>query len=351
MTMTDSAATSLIAAFPEPVLLADAKGIVTFANLAAMELFGRHSRGMHLRAILRQPEAAGALEQARAGDPEAKADFVVSGHSGEAVWRVTPRVLGDSTMMVTLRDVSDIAAAETQRRDFVANVSHELRSPLTVLNGFIETLQGPAGNDPAARAEFLGIMAQETARMTGLVADLLSLSRVESSERVRPRTPVSVTMAIRSTLAALRPQIAKSAVQVICDLPEDLPDVPGDHDQLVQVFRNIVENALRYGAGGGRVDIRARPCPAVSGIPGPAVRVTVQDFGEGVDPVFIPRLTERFYRADTARSRASGGTGLGLAIVKHIVGRHRGRLTIRSASGQGTSVDVVLPCADPAEPG
>ena len=347
MNMTDNSATALIAAFPEPVLLADADGRVTFANHAALELFGRRTRGMHLRAILRQPEVTGALDRAIAGDAEVEADFIVTGHSGETVWRVTPRMLGHRGMVVLLRDVSDIAAAEAQRRDFVANVSHELRSPLTVLAGFIETLQGPAGNDPAVRDEFLAIMAQETARMTGLVADLLSLSRVEGSERVRPRTPVCVALAIRTTLAALRAQIADTGVAVDCDLPETLPEVPGDHDQLVQVFRNIIENALRYGASGGRVGIRASRCEASPGIPGPVVRVTVQDFGEGVDPVFIPRLTERFYRVDAARSRASGGTGLGLAIVKHIIGRHRGRLVIRSAPGQGTTVDVILPCVDP----
>lgn len=336
---------ALLNALPDPVLLADGDGYVTAANPAARDLLGAGVLGLHLRAVFRQPEVSTALDRVARDGGAAEADILFSGESTDTRWRVTLHRAESGGWVVSLRDVSEIVAAEAQRRDFVANVSHELRSPLTVLAGFIETLQGTAGADPDTRAEFLDIMAQEAARMTGLVADLLSLSRVENTQRIRPRDPVSPEAVVRATVAALRPQAEAAGVRVDLDLPGDLPEVPGDHDQLVQVFCNLLENALKYGARGGRVEISGTQLAQVAGIDGPALRIRVQDWGEGVDPVFIPRLTERFFRVDKARSRESGGTGLGLAIVKHIVARHRGRLVIRSQPGQGASFDVLLPRA------
>jgi len=314
------------------------------ANPPATDLFGARIAGAQIRAHLRQPEVAGMLERVLAGAQQGSANFTSTSGSRETVWHVIARHVGDGTVVLSLGDVSDIEAAEAQRRDFVANVSHELRSPLTVLSGFIETLQGPAGDDPGARAEFLAIMASQSERMTGLVADLLSLSRVEAAEKIRPRTPVSIDMVLQATLAALRPQIEAAQIAVSYQVPNTLDDIPGDYDQLVQVFHNLIENALKYGSGGGRIEVSAQQMTAMPGFDGPVLRVSIRDFGEGIDPVHIPRLTERFYRVDKARSRDSGGTGLGLAIVKHILSRHRGRLLIRSAQGEGTVFDAVLPC-------
>ncbi len=336
---------TLLHALPDPVLLADGDGYVTEANPPALELLGAGALGLHLRAVFRQPEITAALDRVARDGGAAEADILFSGENADARWRVTLHWPEGGPWVVSLRDVSEIVAAEAQRRDFVANVSHELRSPLTVLAGFIETLQGTAGADPDTRAEFLDIMAQECARMTGLVADLLSLSRVENAQRIRPRDPVSIAAVLHATIAALRPQIEATGVRVELDLPEDLPEVPGDHDQLVQVFHNLLENALKYGPSGGRVAIGCTQLSGFAGVGGAALRVRVQDWGEGVDPVFIPRLTERFFRVDKARSRESGGTGLGLAIVKHIVARHRGRMVIRSQPGEGACFDVVLPLA------
>ncbi len=334
---------ALIAALPEPVLLVARTGEVRAANQAAVELFGRQIRDSHLRAHLRQPDVVAMLDRALAGSPHETAQFVTSSASAETVWQVTARPMGIDALVVSFRDVSDREAAEAQRREFVANVSHELRSPLTVLAGFIETLQGPAANDAEARAEFLAIMAREAERMTGLVADLLSLSRVEGVEKIRPRTPVAIDMVLRATLAALRPQIEAAGLEVALELPDDLPEVPGDYDQLVQVYHNLIENAVKYGAHGGRIEIVARRIPAMTGFEGEVLRVSVTDHGEGVDPIHIPRLTERFYRVDRARSRDQGGTGLGLAIVKHIISRHRGRLCIRSSPGAGATFTTLLP--------
>ncbi len=334
----------LIAALPLPVLVVDMEGFVQAANPAARELFGLRIEGAQIRAHLRQPEMAVMLERVLGGQAEGCATFVTSSASRETMWQVIARAMPPGLIMLSLTDISDIEAAEAQRRDFVANVSHELRSPLTVLAGFIETLQGPAGADPAARTEFLAIMAEQATRMGGLVADLLSLSRVEAAEKIRPRTPVSIDMVLKATLAALRPQIDAAKMQLDYMVPADLPDIPGDYDQLVQVFHNLIENGVKYGATGGRLEIGAQKLAVLPGFDGPVLRVSIRDFGEGIDPIYIPRLTERFYRIDKARSRDSGGTGLGLAIVKHILSRHRGRLVIRSAIGEGASFEALLPC-------
>jgi two-component system, OmpR family, phosphate regulon sensor histidine kinase PhoR len=334
---------AFIAALPEPVLLVARSGHVNAANQAAVELFGAQIRNAPIRAHLRQPEVAAMLDRVLAGESADSACFTATSANAETVWQVTARPMGPDTLVLSLHDVSHREAAEAQRRDFVANVSHELRSPLTVLAGFIETLQGPAAQDAAARAEFLAIMAREAERMTGLVADLLSLSRVEGAEKIRPRNPVALDMVLRATLAALRPQIEGAGIEVTLSLPEDLPEVPGDYDQLVQVYHNLVENAVKYGGTGGRIGITATALPAMTGFEGPVLRIDVTDHGEGIDPIHIPRLTERFYRVDRARSRDQGGTGLGLAIVKHIINRHRGRLCIRSTPGQGATFTTLLP--------
>lgn len=345
---------ALILALAEPVMLVSADGVVRIANPAADEVFATPMTGAQVRAHLRQPDVAAMIERALAPDGAAgdihRALMVVGSASAETTWQISARRMGpgagiDATV-ISLHDISHMEAAEAQRRDFIANVSHELRSPLTVLAGFIETLQDAAQDDAAARAQFLAIMARETQRMTGLVADLLSLSRLEGEERIRPRALVSPVAVLRATLAALKPQITAAGVVMDWNLPDDLPAVIGDHDQLVQVFHNLLENALRYGAGGGRIALGAQVQARFPGMDGPVVRMSVTDQGEGIDPIHIPRLTERFYRVDRARSREKDGTGLGLSIVKHIVNRHRGRLLICSTPGAGSSFDVVLPCAD-----
>lgn len=347
---------ALIDAMPDPALLVSAERRILLANLAARELFAAPLVGALASACLRQPEPAAALDRAlavlEAGQGAAapfEARMVQTTSTREIALRVLasplPPTLGQPAVLVTLRDIGQLEDAEQQRRDFVANVSHEMRSPLTVLSGFIETLQGPAKGDAAATAQFLTIMQREAERMARLVADLLSLSRVESEEKVRPRGQVSLSEVVAATLAALRPQIEEAGLRI------DLADrsggmtIPGDRDQLVQVLHNLVENALKYGASGGRIEIALDPADRSPGIAGPAILVTVRDFGEGIEALHLPRLTERFYRVDGHRSRAMGGTGLGLAIVKHIINRHRGRLVIRSERGQGSAFTVALPVA------
>lgn len=347
--------TALIEALPEPVLVVGTDRRIEAANAAARELFGASIQGTQVLSCIRQPEAAAALQAgfAALGDPAApagpfEASKLITTATGESVWRMHVSVVradgADGRLVVSMRDISQLAEAEQQRRDFVANVSHEMRSPLTVLLGFIETLRGPARGDPVARDQFLIIMEREAQRMTRLVADLLSLSKVESDEKIRPRAPVSVSEVLRATLAALRPQIEEARIAVSLHDEAAVAPIPGDRDQLVQVFHNLIENALKYGAAGGRIEIETQRSAHMPGLAGPALRISVTDFGEGIDPIHIPRLTERFYRVDGHRSREMGGTGLGLAIVKHIINRHRGRLSIRSARGEGSSFIVHLPC-------
>jgi two-component system, OmpR family, phosphate regulon sensor histidine kinase PhoR len=348
---------AVLEGLPEPVLVVGPDRRIETANAAARELFGGTLVGTQILACIRQPEGTVALEQGFRAltDPSAppgpfEATKLLTSASSETIWRMQVAALPDTgnesgRLVVSLRDISHVEEAEQQRRDFVANVSHEMRSPLTVLLGFIETLRGPARDDAAAREQFLGIMEREALRMSRLVADLLSLSRVESDEKIRPRTQVSVAEVLSATLAALRPQIEAARLTVHLDAAAAADPLPGDRDQLVQVFHNLVENAIKYGGTGGRIDLTAQRLDSVPGMVGPVLKVCVTDHGEGIDPIHLPRLTERFYRVDGHRSREMGGTGLGLAIVKHIIARHRGRLSIRSARGAGSTFTVLLPCA------
>lgn len=343
---------AMIGAIPEPILFVGVGRHVLLANTAACELLGAAVVGAQVMTVLRQPGPVVALERAFAalgmsqeplGPFEARMQSLQGGQ--ETIFALTAKVLPSRDgIVVSFRDISHIEEAEQQRRDFVANVSHELRSPLTVLMGFIETLQGPAKDDSAARAHFLKIMEREAQRMTRLVGDLLSLSKVESNEKVRPRDRVSLTDVVHTTLAALRPQIEEAGVDLRFEGASGETDIIGDRDQLVQVCMNLVENALKYGASRKKIEIQITRREDKPGMTGPVMLLSITDHGEGIDALHLPRLTERFYRVDSHRSREQGGTGLGLAIVKHIINRHRGRLSITSVRGEGSTFTVVLPC-------
>ncbi len=339
---------AILSGLPEPVLVAGPDDRILAANRAAGDMFGPNLAGQPLHGVLRQPEALAALDRAAATGEEVQTRLALNNRSFETVCRLTvhrcdPASAGAGLTVVSLADVGHIEEAEQIRRDFIANMSHELRSPLTVLTGFIETLKGPARNDPAAREKFLAIMAGEAQRMNRLVGDLLSLSKVEANQRVRPRDPVNLSDVLRTTVTALRPRLEDRRLTLTLDVPDPAPVVPGDRDQLIQVFHNLVENAIKYGYAGGAIEIAARVEPRQPGFAGPVAVIDVTDHGEGIDAIHIPRLTERFYRVDSHRSREMGGTGLGLAIVKHILARHRGRLTIRSVRGEGSTFSVHLP--------
>ncbi len=348
--MTELGVEAILDRIHDPVLIVDNAQRVVLANRAASDLLGDDPQdqleGRHLLALIRQPEILAGVGEVLNG---AAARMVrhVSRRAVEAVYRVEILRLnadddGVEGAMLIFDDRTAIEKAEQLRSDFVANVSHELRSPLTSLTGFIETLQGPAAEDAAARAAFLQTMRDEAERMRRLIEDLLSLSRVEATERLRPRERIDLIALIRGVLRTFAPEAEKAGVAIALESAEKDLIVPGDRDQLIQVFRNLIENALKYG-GGKDVRITITRQARHAGMRGPLVRVDVIDQGPGIAGVHLPRLTERFYRIDTHRARDVGGTGLGLAIVKHIALRHRGSLKIRSHPGEGSVFSVILP--------
>ena len=339
-----SSLSHVLDALPLPALAIDRGERIVAVNPAAQALLATPAEGRHFITVLRQPALVDAVGQTFADGLPRTSQFVDLVSGNETTYEVfLHMVAGADVVILSFQDVTHLAQAGQMRRDFVANVSHELRTPLTALMGFIETLRGPARDDPAARGRFLDIMTAEAERMNRLVGDLLSLSRVEAEERVRPRDQVDLVGILHSTLRNLAPLAAEGDVTFEAQLPKDDIPVTGDADQLQQVFTNLVENAIKYGAQGGRVDVALTVVENDAAVRGPAVHVAIRDTGPGIDPIHLPRLTERFYRADSHRSRSLGGTGLGLAIVKHILNRHRGRLKVTSELGKGAVFTVILP--------
>lgn len=331
-------------ALPTPALAIDGAERIVAANAQARNLLGQGIDGRSYVTILRQPELLTMIEAVLRDSAPRVGQYLSNDGTEETTFQVTARVVPSARAMVlSFVDVTHLEQAGQMRRDFVANLSHELRTPLTALMGFIETLRGPARDDVQARDRFLDIMEGEAGRMNRLVGDLLSLSRVEGEQRVRPRDTVVITDILTSVLRTLTPMAKDSNVVFKTDFPDTPVALVGDADQLMQVFTNLIENAVKYAASGGRITVRLETIARDVSLRGPGVRVHVTDYGPGIDAVHVPRLTERFYRADDHRSRALGGTGLGLAIVKHILNRHRGRLRIESTLGAGSSFIVTLP--------
>lgn len=326
-------------AMPDPVLLLDGGRVVTRANRAARELAEINLAGHDIAVGLRNPELIDAVDKAleqRTGQ-SIEISFPVPTERNFAV-RVEP--LGEDlpdAAVVVFHDLTALEQTERMRADFVANVSHELKTPLTSLIGYIETLRGPAKTDTEAQEKFLAIMDEQANRMARLVDDLLSLARIEMEEHARPTNELALSEVLAETANSLNPQAEKRKITISLDVPSDASVVIGDHDQLAEVFENLIGNAIKYGREGGDVRVTTQR----SG--GEEISISVEDDGEGIPAEHLPRLTERFYRVDLARSRERGSTGLGLAIVKHIVNRHRGKLTIESTVGKGSRFTVTLP--------
>ena len=337
---------ALIMALPDPTILVEAGDRIRGLNDPAKRLIGADATDWHYITALRQPALLDAVEATLKDGGHRSARYLGNDGARDTTWDVSVNgvVLSEGlTVVLTFQDRTALEDAGAMRRDFVANVSHEMRTPLTSMMGFIETLRGPARADGAAHDRFLGIMEQEAGRMHRLVEDLLSLSRVEDQERIRPTDNVALEPLIAQVLEALAPLAKAKGITILCDLPDAQVAILGDQGQLGQVLRNLVENAIKYGADGGTVTIRlSGPAPEVA-LRQAGVRLSVHDEGEGIPVHHIARLTERFYRVDSHRSREVGGTGLGLAIVKHIINRHRGRLRIESKQGQGTVFTAILP--------
>ena len=341
-----STAETLLATIPDPVILVDRRAVVLEANPAARALLPALKLRHPLSFALRAPDVLDGIEDViRSGQPltATYAPRVPTERLFEVqigALRTPDTPAGRPNVVLFLRDLTAARRLETMRVDFVANASHELRTPLASLIGFIETLQGPARDDAAAREKFLGIMATQARRMARLVDDLLSLSRIELREHVAPTQALDLGEIARVMVEAQAPLAGERGVSLSLDAPELTYAVLGERDELSRVIENLVENAVKYGGSGGLVEVSLRRVDAGQGR---RIELAVRDEGPGIAAEHIPRLTERFYRVDTASSRQQGGTGLGLAIVKHALNRHRGKIAIESELGQGTTVRVSLP--------
>jgi two-component system, OmpR family, phosphate regulon sensor histidine kinase PhoR len=350
-------AEAIVASLPDPVLMLDAEQQILRANRAAEDLLQEPLQGRALSGVLRHPALLAAVERALSEATAQRVEIAipvpVERQIAAHVEPIARRLPDGSAAILVLHDVTALTRADRMRADFVANASHELRTPLATLIGFLETLLGPARGDQAARERFLPIMLEQAQRMARLVADLLSLSRIELHEHTPPTGRVDLPAVLRTVAAGLEIK-ARGRGMAIRIEADALPPVIGDADELAQVFQNLIDNAVKYGAPGTEVGVVAGPAARVSSNAphrfARGVAVSVIDRGEGIAREHLPRLTERFYRVDSARSRELGGTGLGLAIVKHILSRHRGHLEIESAPGEGSRFTVYLRTAGEPEP-
>jgi len=339
---------AVIAGVPDPVIALDRNGRVLTVNESARSLAPALRLGEPVSLALRMPELIEAIGRAYATGDEQRVEYserVPIDRWFEVIVkpvRRDPKLRMPDLVLMTFHDLTPLRRVEEMRADFVANASHELRTPLAALSGFIETLQGSAREDAKARERFLPIMQEQARRMARLIDDLLSLSRIELNAHRRPDTPVDLVPIVRQVADGLQTLARDRGVTVNIDAANALR-VPGDRDELVRVFENLVENALKYGAAGKRVDIGFSEGESPEGEQ--EARISVRDYGPGIAPEHVPRLTERFYRVDVRESRAQGGTGLGLALVKHILNRHHGRLLIESLPGAGATFTIYLPLA------
>lgn len=337
----------LLDAIPDAVVALDQNFYIMHFNSLFRELFPKARAGLPLSHVSRNPELNAAVERAALSNEPVVVDLFervpVERRLSATVSRLGSREnrRGLPLLLISFRDLTEQDKLAQMRADFIANASHELRTPLASLRGFVETLQGPARDDPEARDRFLAIMSSQATRMTRLIDDLLSLSRVEMRVHLPPKGIVDLNEVAAYVAQALEPLAADSKMKIVVTKGEGPIRIRGDRDEIVQVLQNLIHNAIKYGREGGRVEV------AVSRVmdgspPQPRVLVAVADDGPGIAPEHLPRLTERFYRANVAASREKGGTGLGLAIVKHIVIRHRGELRISSVVGSGSTFSVLF---------
>ncbi len=336
---------SLIGGFPQPAIVLDRDGRVIAFNEPAGAIAPAMRRGEPALIALRMPDLVNAIRRAgRRREPQRVEFFerVPLDRWFEAF--VQPvRLAGEGAdiLLLTFNDLTPLRRVEEMRADFIANASHELRTPLAALLGFIETLQGRAKDDPVAREKFLNIMQQQATRMARLIDDLLSLSRIELNAHLHPDTPVELAPIVRQVVDGLQMLARDRSVDIKVSVPAEPLTVLGDRDELIRALENLVENALKYGAAGKRVDLTLTRGQTRAGTA--EARLTVRDYGPGIAPEHLPRLTERFYRVDVADSRQQGGTGLGLSLVKHVLNRHTGRLSIDSTPGAGASFCMHIP--------
>lgn len=338
---------ALVSGLPDAVIALDRNDCVVAWNDAAQRIAPALARNKPLSLALRNPDVIDAVRRAAASGQAERIEY----HEPVPIdqWtevHIAPISMPESyagrreLIILTLHDLTNMRRVEEMRADFVTNVSHELRTPLASLSGFIETLQGSARDDPEARKRFLGIMKEQATRMARLIDDLLLLSRIEVKENIKPVQTTDLVAVVRHVVECLQPLARDQDVAIMTNLADEPLFVSGDKDELIRVFENLIENALKYGASGKRVDVTVERSPQNE------ATVAVCDYGPGIAPEHLPRLTERFYRVSVTQSRGQGGTGLGLALVKHILSRHRGSLNISSTLGDGATFTARIPLTE-----
>ena len=347
----DAAIGTVLTGLPDPAIALGIGDEVIAFNSRARTIAPALLPGEHISLALRTPQVLEAIRRARSTRTTQRAEFLERGATDRWYELVASPVAASrpasDLLLLIFHDLTPLRRVEEMRADFVANASHELRTPLAALSGFIETLQGSARDDVASRDRFLAIMRTQATRMARLIDDLLSLSRIELNEHLRPDKELDLIGIIRQVVDGLQTLARDRGVEIEVNTPAGPVLVLGIRDDLIRVFENLLENALKYGATGKRVLLTLSP-----GDPGRGqrdIRVAVRDFGPGIAPEHLPRLTERFYRVDVAASRTQGGTGLGLALVKHILNQHGGRLVIESTIGHGATFTAVIPAGNSPE--
>lgn len=341
---------NIVEKLSDPLLILDSTDRILMANKSAHALLGKQILKQNVSVFIRNAILDDAMKRAHEtgelvscefefGNPIAK-HYLTRIH----LFDLTDSQIKDSAQYIflALYDISALKQTEKMRADFVANASHELRTPLASILGFVETLQGPARNDDQAHDRFLSIMHDEASRMSRLIEDLLSLSRIERDQHIPPSDRINLSHLVKSVIDVLEPQ-AKKKNMVLHFIADNMNKITGDYDQLTQVFQNLIENAIKYGNENTDIDITYESSMLPQHIPLKDVTISITNEGPGIAPEHLPRLMERFYRVDSARSRSLGGTGLGLAIVKHIIKRHKGRIFFESELGSTTKVTLSLP--------
>jgi two-component system phosphate regulon sensor histidine kinase PhoR len=342
----------LVDTLPDILIMTNDDKVIVRTNRAARTIFGQNLANRHLRDVIPNDKLLVAVATVIEDLHGQETEFYLAEPAPRDFQAVIERFPipseGGMSVVITLTDITQQKRIQRMRADFVANASHEIRTPLASLIGFIETLRGPAKDDPVAREEFLKVMAEQANRMSKLVGDLLSLSKIEMNVNTAPSNKVDLLRIIRSEKQHFDWACKQKNVSIRLKLNDNLPPARGDDQELAQVIRNLLGNAIKYTNADTEVVVSAKLTSEVPDDPAfrsltRVIAVSVEDRGEGIPKEHIPRLTERFYRVDTARTRKVGGTGLGLAIVKHILNRHQGMLTIDSELGEGSTFTVLLP--------
>ncbi len=340
-TISNTTCKAFVTALPDAALVVDREQLIVAANQAACAVLSAQPEGQPVALFLRSPDVLSALSDTFSSPGHRRVELVVRAKIQRTLdVHLSPLGKGErgELALVILHDRTREEQIERMRSDFVANASHELRTPLTTLSGFIETMQGAASKDEKARTEFLKLMKTQAERMSSLIDDLLSLSRIELDEHVVPSAIVDLKDVVLQTQNLLQSLVQETGCKIEFDLAAKML-VRGDANQLAQVVHNLIENAIKYSGRGKLISV-------VGKVLGSTVVLSIQDNGPGIAAHHIPRLTERFYRVNVQDSRTRGGTGLGLAICKHIINRHRGKLVIESEVGRGSVFSMHMPSSD-----